>query len=218
MRARARGDGRHHPRPRSVESRLHRRHDVAARVLGDGERAAHRFVPSGSCAEGYADRPVRIAHGQTVSQPFIVAAMTELAAPAPDHTVLEIGTGSGYQAAVLSPLASKVCTVEIVSELAVSAALLLRELGYDNVHVRAGDGYRGWPECGPYDSVVVTAALGHVPPALIDQLKPGGRLVMPVGEPGATQRLTVLEKSATGEISERIVGLVRFVPFVRGQE
>ena len=177
----------------------------------------HLFIPERSCSIAYADRPVSIGHGQTISQPFIVALMTELAAVAPDHAVLEVGTGSGYQAAVLAHLARKVCTIEIIPPLAEAAAKTLSELGYDNVSVRTGDGYAGWPECGPFDAIVVTAALGEVPSPLIEQLKVGGRLVMPVGAAYATQQLTVVEKIAPGKTSTRAVALVRFVPFTRSQ-
>ena len=141
--------------------------------------------------------------------------MTELAGFGPDHTALEIGTGSGYQAAILARLTRQVCTVEIVAPLAATAANALRELGYDNVRVRIGDGYQGWPECGPFDTIIVTAALPHVPPPLIEQLKVGGRLVMPVGAAGATQVLTVVEKTAPDQVKARTVALVRFVPFTR---
>lgn len=175
----------------------------------------HLFVPERSRSLAYFDGPVPIGQGQTISQPFIVALMTHLAEVRSDHTVLEIGTGSGYQAAILSQLARKVCTIEIVRPLGEAAMTLLKELGYDNVSVRIGDGYRGWPECGPYDAIIVTAALGHVPPPLIEQLKVGGLLVMPVGGAGATQQLTVVEKTAPGQTRARNLGLVRFVPFTR---
>ena len=178
----------------------------------------HLFVPEHVRAFAYADRPVRIGHGQTISQPFIVALMTHLAGVAPGDTVLEIGTGSGYQAAILSRLVKQVCTIEIVRPLGQEAAKRLHELGYDNVRVRVGDGYKGWPDCGPFDAVVVTAALGHVPPPLIEQLKTGGKLVMPVGPPGATQRLTVIEKTSADTTETRHHGLVRFVPFTRKEE
>jgi protein-L-isoaspartate(D-aspartate) O-methyltransferase len=144
-------------------------------IMGQAER--HRFSPGGSCSVAYMDAPILIGHGQTMSQPFIVALMTHLAALKFDDTVLEVGTGSGYQAAVLARLVRKVCTVEIVPPLAEAAARLLRELGYDNVSGKVGDGYLGWPECGPFDAIAVTAALDHVPPLLIDQLKADGRLV-----------------------------------------
>jgi protein-L-isoaspartate(D-aspartate) O-methyltransferase len=175
----------------------------------------HLFIPERSCAIGYADRPIPIGHGQTISQPFIVALMTQSAEVAPDHVVLEVGTGSGYQAAILAHLARKVCTIEIIPALAEAATKTLGDLGYDNVSVRLGDGYAGWPECGPFDAIVVTAALGQVPPPLIEQLKVGGRLVMPVGPSYSTQQLTVVEKIAPGKTTTRTVALVRFVPFTR---
>ncbi|WOH69056.1 protein-L-isoaspartate(D-aspartate) O-methyltransferase [Bradyrhizobium sp. BWA-3-5] len=178
----------------------------------------HLFVAERSCSTAYADTPLSIGHGQTISQPFIVALMTELAGVAPDHVVLEIGTGSGYQAAVLAHLARKVCTIEIIPSLAEVAAKTLRDAGYDNVSVRLGDGFVGWPECGPFDAIVVTAALGEVPPPLIEQLKVGGRLVMPVGAAYASQHLTVVEKSAPDKTTTRAVALVRFVPFTRSRK
>ena len=164
------------------------------------------------------DAPVRIGHGQTMSQPFIVALMTHLAALKFDDTVLEVGTGSGYQAAVLARLVRKVCTVEIIPALAEAAAKVLRELGYANVSVKVGDGYQGWPECGPFDAMIVTAALGHVPPPLIEQLKVGGRLVMPLGTADAPQQLTVIEKIAPSETRIHSTIFVRFVPFTRSQD
>ena len=179
-----------------------------------GQTKRHLFIPERSCSIAYADMPLPIGRGQTISQPFIVALMTELAEVAPDHVVLEIGTGSGYQAAILAHLARKVCTIEIVPALAEAAAKTLKDLGYDNVSVRLGDGYAGWPECGPFDAIVVTAALGEVPPPLIEQLKVGGRLVMPVGGYG-TQHLTVVEKIAPDKTTTRAVAPVRFVPFTR---
>ncbi|NOJ42968.1 protein-L-isoaspartate(D-aspartate) O-methyltransferase [Bradyrhizobium sp. WSM 1791] len=183
-----------------------------------GRTKRHLFIPERSCSIAYADSPVSIGQGQTISQPFIVALMTELAAVAPDHVVLEVGTGSGYQAAILAHLARKVCTVEIIPSLAEAAAKTLKELAYDNVSVRLGDGYAGWPECGPFDAIVVTAALGQVPPPLIEQLKVGGRLVMPVGAAYTTQHLTVVEKIAPDQTTTRAVALVRFVPFTRSKD
>jgi len=177
----------------------------------------HLFIPERFRSLAYADRPVPIGHDQTISQPFIVAQMTDLAEVRYDHTVLEIGTGSGYQAAILARLVRKVCTIEIIRPLGETAAKLLEDLGYHNVSVRIGDGYKGWPECGPFDAVIVTAALGHVPPPLIEQLKVGGRLVMPVGSAGSTQQLTVVEKIAPGKTKTRDVGLVLFVPFTRSR-
>ncbi|MFZ1210803.1 MAG: methyltransferase domain-containing protein, partial [Pseudolabrys sp.] len=134
------------------------------KALGQTER--HRFIPAGSCSVAYADMPVSIGQGQTISQPFIVALMTHLAEVKFDHAVLEVGTGSGYQAAILARLVRKVCTIEIVPALGEVAAKVLGDLGYVNVSVKVGDGYHGWPECGPFDAIVVTAALGHVPPPL----------------------------------------------------
>jgi protein-L-isoaspartate(D-aspartate) O-methyltransferase len=191
---------------------------LSERVLGAmGQTQRHLFTPERSCSIAYADRPIPIGLGQTISQPFIVALMTQLAEVAPDDVVLEVGTGSGYQAAILGHLARKVCTIEIIPQLAETAAKTLRDLAYDNVSVRLGDGYAGWPECGPFDAIVVTAALGQVPPPLIEQLKVGGRLVMPVGPAYTTQQLTVVEKIAPGKTTTRAVGFVRFVPFTRSQ-
>jgi protein-L-isoaspartate(D-aspartate) O-methyltransferase len=191
---------------------------LSERVLeAMGQTQRHLFIPERSCSVAYADMPVPIGQGQTISQPFIVALMTELAAVAPDHVVLEIGTGSGYQAAILAHLVRKVCTIEIVPQLAEAAAKTLRDQGYDKVSVRLGDGYAGWPECGPFDAIVVTAALGEVPPPLIEQLKVGGRLVMPVGAEHGTQHLTVVEKIAPDKTTTRAVAPVRFVPFTRSQ-
>jgi protein-L-isoaspartate(D-aspartate) O-methyltransferase len=191
---------------------------LSERVLeAMGQTKRHLFISERSCSIAYADRPIPIGHGQTISQPFIVALMTQLAEVAPDHVVLEVGTGSGYQAAILARLARKVCTIEIVPALAEDASKTLRDLAYDNVSVRLGDGYGGWPECGPFDAIVVTAALGELPPPLIEQLKVGGRLVMPVGPAYATQQLTVVEKIAPGNTTTRAVALVRFVPFTRSQ-
>jgi protein-L-isoaspartate(D-aspartate) O-methyltransferase len=190
----------------------------SARVLqAIGQTKRHLFIPERSCSIAYADRPLPIGLGQTISQPLIVALMTELAAVAPDHVVLEVGTGSGYQAAILAQLARKVCTIEIVPQLAEAAAKALRELAYDNVSLRLGDGYEGWSECGPFDAIVVTAAPEQPPPALIEQLKVGGRLVMPVGPAYTTQHLTVIEKISLDKTTTRGVALVRFVPLTRSR-
>jgi protein-L-isoaspartate(D-aspartate) O-methyltransferase len=192
---------------------------MSARVLqAMGQTKRHLFVPERSCSIAYADMPLSIGLGQTISQPFIVALMTHLAEVAPDHVVLEIGTGSGYQAAILAHLARKVCTIEIIPQLAEAAAKTLKDLAYDNVSVRLGDGYHGWPECGPFDAIIVTAALGQPPPPLIEQLKVGGRLVMPVGSAYSTQQLTVVEKIADNETTARTLAPVRFVPFTRSPE
>jgi protein-L-isoaspartate(D-aspartate) O-methyltransferase len=182
-----------------------------------GQTKRHLFIPERSCSIAYADTPLPIGLGQTISQPFIVALMTQLAEVAPDHVVLEVGTGSGYQAAILAQLAQKVCTIEIIPQLAEAAAKALRDLGYDNVSVRLGDGYDGWPECGPFDAIVVTAAPEQPPPALIEQLKVGGRLVMPVGPAYTTQHLTVVEKISLDKTITRDVALVRFVPLTRSR-
>jgi protein-L-isoaspartate(D-aspartate) O-methyltransferase len=189
---------------------------MSERVLeAMGQTKRHLFISERSCSIAYADRPIPIGLGQTMSQPYIVALMTHLAEVAPDDVVLEVGTGSGYQAAVLAHLARKVCTIEIIPSLAETAAKTLRELGYDKVSVRLGDGYAGWPDCGPFDAIVVTAALGEPPPPLIEQLKEGGRLVMPVGSAYSTQQLTVVEKIASGKTTTWAVAPVRFVPFTR---
>ena len=192
---------------------------ISERVLeAVGQTERHRFIPGGSCSAAYGDEPVLIGYGQTISQPFIVALMTHLAAVKFDDTVLEVGTGSGYQAAILARLVRKVCTIEIIPPLAEAAAKVLRELRYDNVSVKVGDGYLGWPECGPFDAMIVTAALDHVPPPLIEQLKVGGQLVMPLGPAHAPQQLTVIEKIAPSETRTRSITLVGFVPFTRSKD
>jgi len=192
---------------------------ISERVLeAAAQTERHRFISGSSCLAAYKDEPLLIGHGQTMSEPFVVALMTHLAAVKIDDTVLEVGTGSGYQAAVLARLVRKVCTVEIIPLLAEAAAKTLRELGYDNVSVKVGDGYLGWPECGPFDAMIVTAALGHVPPPLIEQLKVGGRLVMPLGPAHALQLLTVIEKIAPSETQMRSVTPVVFVPFTRSPD
>lgn len=175
------------------------------------------FVPEGSELFAWENRPLPIGYGQTISQPFIVALMTDLLDPEPQHRVLELGTGSGYQAAVLAGLVAEVYTIEIVPELAAAAASRLETLGYDNVTVRSGDGWHGWPEAAPFDRIIVTAVAEQVPPALIDQLRSGGRLVMPIGPRYGGQNLTVIEKSDQGLI-ERQVLPVQFVPLTRKRE
>jgi len=175
------------------------------------------FLPKNDAVLAYADYPVPIGYGQTMSQPFIVALMTHLLQTRPDHVVLEIGTGSGYQAAVLSPLVKRVCTIEIIPELAKTAAAALRQLGNANVSTRTGDGYHGWPDCGPFDGIVVTAAASHIPPPLVRQLKPGGRMVIPVGGSFSFQYLTVVEKDARGTVTTSQTLPVTFVPFVRAE-
>lgn len=172
----------------------------------------HKFVPDEFMDRAYADHPLPIGMGQTISQPYIVAAMTELIDPRPEHVVFEVGTGSGYQAAVLAGLVRHVYTVEIVPELGEQAAGRLKALGYSNVTVRVGDGYAGWPEHSPFDSIIVTCGAEEVPPPLIEQLKPGGKMVIPVGSSHKVQELLVIEKDSAGGISRRSVMPVRFVP------
>jgi len=172
----------------------------------------HAFVPDEFKHSAYANRPLPIGHGQTVSQPYIVALMTELVRPCASDVVLEIGTGSGYQAAILANLVKQVYSIEIVEELAEQARERLQRLGYGNVEVRAGNGRFGWPEHAPYDAIVVTAASPWIPPALIEQLKPGGSLVMPVGDHYNGQDLRVLTKDQHDQVEERGVLPVIFVP------
>ncbi len=185
------------------------------RVLRQTPR--HLFVPADMREYAYEDRPLRIGHGQTISQPYIVGLMTELVGARPEHKVLEIGTGSGYQAAVLARLARHVYTIEIVPELARSARETLARLGYRNVTVRTGDGYRGWPEEAPFDRIILTAAPPEIPKALVDQLRPGGRLVAPEGGSVFNQELVVVEKGADGKLTKRSVIPVMFVPMIRGK-
>jgi protein-L-isoaspartate(D-aspartate) O-methyltransferase len=203
-----------------VEEQIAGRGVKDARVLEVmGTIPRHLFVPPSARAEAYADRPLPIGDGQTISQPYIVAFMTELLGLGPEDTVLEIGTGSGYQAAVLGRLAREVYSIEIVPRLAQEAAARLQSMGFANVTVKAGDGYQGWPEHAPFDRIIVTAAPPEIPPALVAQLKRGGRMVLPVGRTSETQQLMVLEKSRTSdEIVGRNVIPVRFVPMVEGQE
>lgn len=172
----------------------------------------HRFVPESQQAQAYANHPLPIGHGQTISQPYIVALMTDLVEPKPGEVVLEVGTGSGYQAAVLAQLVDKVYSIEIIEPLAEQARERLQRLGYNNVETRLGDGYFGWEERAPFDAIVVTAAASHVPPPLIAQLKPGGRMVIPVGGRFAVQYLLLVEKTEAGETITRQISAVRFVP------
>ncbi len=176
----------------------------------------HRFVPESLKGSAYEDRPLPIGFGQTISQPYIVAAMTELLDVKPEHRVLEIGTGSGYQAAILAQLSKQVFSIEIVPELAKSSAKLLDELGYKNVTVRHGDGYKGWPEEAPFDRIILTAAPPEIPPALIQQLTPGGILVAPEGPTPLSQELFVIRKDKDGKTTRRTVFPVRFVPMTKG--
>lgn len=172
----------------------------------------HEFVPDKLRASAYDNRPLPIGYGQTISQPYIVALMTDLLRPEPGHRVFELGTGSGYQAAVLAELGLEVFTVEIVPELGRRATRQLRRSGYEQVHAAVGDGYFGWPEEAPFDRIVVTAAANHVPPPLIEQLKPGGRMVIPVGPPFLVQQLVLVTKGEDGSLQTRQLLPVRFVP------
>jgi protein-L-isoaspartate(D-aspartate) O-methyltransferase len=176
----------------------------------------HRFVPAWLATFAYGNHPLPIGHGQTISQPLIVARMTDLLKLKKDDKVLEIGTGSGYQAAVLAEIARSVYTIEIIEPLGKEAARQLTSLGYDNVETRIGDGYYGWPEAAPFDAIVVTAAASHVPPPLLKQLKPGGRMVVPLGAPFMTQYLMLVEKQLDGSVTTRQIVPVRFVPLRGG--
>ena len=189
------------------------REQLAEKVFAALDRVPrHEFVPPEYRRYAYDNRPLAIGYGQTISQPYIVAIMTDLLEPGPEDVVLEVGTGSGYQAAVLAELVERVYTVEIIPELGREGAARLERLGYDNVVTRVGDGYYGWQERAPFDSIIVTAAAGHVPPPLIEQLKPGGRMMIPVGSPFSVQHLMLLEKAADGEVTSRQVLPVAFVP------
>ena len=196
-----------------VEQQIVARGITEPRVL-DALRAVprHRFVPAGMQSEAYSDGPLPIGEGQTISQPFVVAAMTDALHLQPQDRVYELGTGSGYQAAVASRLCAHVYTVEIQPALAEHAAKTLAELGYTNVSVRSGDGFRGWPEAAPFDAMLITAAVAELPRELLAQLKPGGRAVAPVGPLGGIQDLLLIEKSLDGSTTSRRLFPVRFVP------
>jgi protein-L-isoaspartate(D-aspartate) O-methyltransferase len=181
------------------------------------ETPRHLFVPQSVRSQAYEDHPLAIGHGQTISQPSLVAMMTDLLDPAPGHRVLEIGTGSGYQAAILARLVKEVYTIEIVEPLGRAAQRLLQSQGHHNVQVRIGDGYRGWPEMAPFDRIILTAAPPEVPRALLDQLQPGGKLVAPVGRTPFDQELVLITKDGKGRITTRRVLPVRFVPMVPGK-
>ncbi|HLS81694.1 MAG TPA: protein-L-isoaspartate(D-aspartate) O-methyltransferase [Steroidobacter sp.] len=204
-------------RERMVREQIASRGVRDSRVLESMRTTArHLFVPEEQRPHAYRDYPLPIGEGQTISQPYMVALMTELARPQPGDRALEIGTGSGYQAAVLAPLVEHVYTIELEPRLAETAEKTLRELGYENVAIRVGDGYQGWPEAAPFDLIIVTAAPDHTPQPLLDQLKPGGRLVIPVGPTHAVQHLRLIEKDDDGQIRSRNVTPVRFVPLRRG--
>jgi len=172
----------------------------------------HLFVPEKYTSVAYSDAPLPIGYGQTISQPYIVAYMTEILKIKKGDTVLEVGTGSGYQAAVLSVLANKIYTIEIIPELVLQADQRLKDLGYKNVYVKNADGYYGWQEQAPFDAIIVTAAAGHIPTPLIRQLKRGGRMVIPVGSPFMVQSLVMIKKGQGGEITTENMMYVRFVP------
>ncbi|CAN5289292.1 protein-L-isoaspartate(D-aspartate) O-methyltransferase [soil metagenome] len=199
-------------RKRMVDQQLARRGIEDSRVLKAMQDVPrHEFVPEDQQGWAYADSPLPIGHDQTISQPYIVAFMTEQLDPQPGDRVLEIGTGSGYQAAVLGELVDHVYTIEIVRPLAERASKTLGRLGYKNVTVKAGDGYQGWPEHAPFDAVIVTAAPEDVPQPLVDQLKEGGKMIIPVGKVGGVQELRLLRKSG-GKIEQEAMMPVRFVP------
>ena len=198
-------------RARMVETQIAARGVRDPRVLAAMRKVPrHLFVEPAARAEAYGDHPVPIGNNQTISQPYIVALMTELLELPPHARVLEIGTGSGYQSAVLGEIANEVYSIEILPDLARGAAEKLKELGYTNVEVRAGDGYRGWPEHAPFDGIIVTAAPERIPQPLVDQLAVGGRMVIPVG--GFFQELKVFTKDKDGRVTEKDVIPVRFVP------
>jgi len=175
----------------------------------------HEFVPERWVDSAYDDGPLPIGYDQTISQPYIVALMTELLRLTPQSRVLEVGTGSGYQAAVLAEIVREVYSVEIIEPLATAAAERLKRLGYDQVRVKLGDGYLGWPEHAPFDAIIVTAGAAHVPPPLVEQLKPGGRMAIPIGEVPGEQSLLLVEKSVDGKVAERTIAPVAFVPLTR---
>ncbi|MBL8420433.1 MAG: protein-L-isoaspartate(D-aspartate) O-methyltransferase [Dechloromonas sp.] len=207
---------------RDIEREIaYTRHEIGRDTFAPRVMAAmaavprEQFVPESGRHLAFANGPLAIGHGQTISQPYIVALMTDLLAPRPQDSILEIGTGSGYQAAVLAQLVRQVFSVEIIAALATAAGERLARLGYANVGVRHADGFHGWPEHAPYDGIVVTAAAPQVPPPLVEQLKPGARLVIPVGLPGSVQELKVVEKHADGSIATRNILLVAFVPLTR---
>lgn len=203
-------------RRRMVEEQIAARDIADARVLDAMRKIPrHEFVAEAMRPAAYDDGPLPIGHGQTISQPYIVALMTDLLRLKKSDKALEVGTGSGYQAALLGELVSQVYTIEIIEPLAQSAAARLKQLGYKNVEVRFGDGYHGWAEHAPFDAIIVTAASDHVPPPLVRQLKPGGRMVIPLGSTIHRQMLVLLEKDANGRLQSRNVAPVVFVPFTR---
>ncbi|GBC59780.1 protein-L-isoaspartate O-methyltransferase [Desulfonema ishimotonii] len=206
-----------HKRRLMVEHQIRRRGVTDRATLTAMETVPrHEFVPARARAAAYRDGPLPIGYGQTISQPYIVAYMTELLRVNAADKVLEVGTGSGYQAAVLGEIVREVRTIEIIPELGKNARQRLERLGYENVHVKIADGYHGWPEHGPYDGIIVTAAAEHIPPPLIRQLKDGGRMVIPVGHPFFVQNLVLVEKK-NGKVTTENLLPVAFVPFTRSR-
>jgi protein-L-isoaspartate(D-aspartate) O-methyltransferase len=204
-------------RRRMVARQIERRGIRDKRVLqAMGDVPRHQFVPIATLSDAYADRPLPIGFGQTISQPYIVAFIAEHLSLNPEDRVLEVGTGSGYQAAVLSRLVTQVFSIEIVDELILRATSDLQRLGYQNILIKSGDGYRGWPEFAPFEAIVVAAALDHIPQPLIDQLGDGGRLIIPIGD-AHDQQLMLIEKNQGG-LRRRAICPVRFVPFTRKAE
>jgi protein-L-isoaspartate(D-aspartate) O-methyltransferase len=198
-------------------SRYLKRSSLDRRVLAAmAEVPRHEFVPADRAGQAYQNRPLPIGHGQTISQPYIVAIMTDLLDLEPQHKVLEIGTGSGYQAAVLAALDTRVWSIEIIEPLGQAATTRLQRLGYDNVEVAVGDGYYGWPEHAPFDAIIVTAAANHIPPPLVKQLAVGGKMIIPVGSRFSTQELILITRASQDELVTRQVLPVRFVPLTGG--
>jgi protein-L-isoaspartate(D-aspartate) O-methyltransferase len=205
-------------RERMVEQQMAARNIADVRVLAAMRKVPrHRFVPEREQRYAYADTPLPIGEGQTISQPYIVALMTQLVRPNASDVALEVGTGSGYQAAVLAEIVKQVYTIELEPTLTERALRVLNELGYDNITARTGDGYAGWPERAPFDIIIVTAAPDHVPQPLLDQLRPGGRMIVPVGPIFSAQELQLIEKDARGAVRKTNISPVRFVPLRRDE-
>jgi protein-L-isoaspartate(D-aspartate) O-methyltransferase len=198
-----------------AETGLPRMSPAVRAAMGKVER--HRLVPPEEAARAYRNHPLPIGAGQTISQPYVVALSTDLLEIDSSSSVLDIGTGSGYQAAVLAEIAARVYSVELIESLGRQAAQRLEDMGYRNIEVKIGDGYQGWPEKAPFDAIVVTAAAPKLPPALVEQLKPGGRMVIPVGADGGMQTLKLIVKRPDGTLAQRDVLAVRFVPLVPGK-
>lgn len=206
----------HVARERMVREQIESRGITNAPVLAAMRKVPrHEFVPERWAEAAYEDHPLPIGYEQTISQPYIVALMTELVQPTQGAKVLEVGTGSGYQAAILAEAGAEVYTIEILEPLAKESAARLQRLGYNQVHVKQGDGYLGWPEQAPFDAIIVTAGADHIPPPLVKQLKPGGRMVIPVGEAHAEQALLLVQKGLDGTVTTRKIAPVLFVPLTR---